>query len=163
MYVCLSICLAVSSPAGHNTKRTQTAFHTVKIPDEPLGATTIATTYGNKIAPGEGPSKDTRDNGYFWIDFIAKAQVDGKDIVSRGKAGSDKGDCNYKETAKVKNGERAFDSQPVIVNQSSWVAFLYSWCLGSVVATFFFCRRGPPWPNNRLPSSQVCPGFAGWA
>lgn len=53
-------------------------------------------------APGEGPSKETRDNGFFWIDFFAKGQLsDGKEVVCRGTVGSDKGDPGYKETAKV--------------------------------------------------------------
>lgn len=67
------------------------------------------------IAPGEGPSKETRDNGFFWIDYIAKANVDGKEIACRGKVGSDKGDCGYKETAKVR--KKAFASQSVATNQ----------------------------------------------
>lgn len=41
------------------------------------------------------------DNGFFWIDFIAKARANGKDVVCRAKIGSDKGDPGYKETAKV--------------------------------------------------------------
>ena len=83
-----------------------------------LDATTFMVGFEN-LAPGEGPSKETRDNGYFWIDYTAKAQVDGEEIVCIGRAGSDKGDCNYKESAKVKDGVREFDSRPVAVNQSS--------------------------------------------
>lgn len=86
------------------------AFHNIQITDETPDVTTTTTAYENKQAPGEGPSKEERDNGYFWIDYIAKAQVDGKDIVCRGEAGSDKGDGNYKETAKVNSGELAFDT-----------------------------------------------------
>ncbi|CAM9970325.1 unnamed protein product [Scytosiphon promiscuus] len=53
-------------------------------------------------APGEGPSKELRDTGFFWIDYFAKGQsTDGKEIVCRGTVGSDKGDCGYKETAKM--------------------------------------------------------------
>ncbi|CAM9235192.1 unnamed protein product [Ectocarpus sp. 4 AP-2014] len=53
-------------------------------------------------APGEGPSKEVRDSGFFWIDFLASGRSeDGKDVVCRGKVGSDKGDCGYKETAKM--------------------------------------------------------------
>lgn len=44
-----------------------------------------------------------RDNGYFWINFLASGRSeDGKEVVCRGKVGSDKGDCGYKETAKVR-------------------------------------------------------------
>ena len=55
----------------------------------------------NEIAPGEGPSIELMNSSYFWIDFIAKARVEGKDVVCRAKIGSDKGDGGYKETAKV--------------------------------------------------------------
>lgn len=53
-------------------------------------------------APGEGPSKEDRDTGFFWIDYRASGKTqDGKEVVCRGKVGSDKGDCGYKETGKV--------------------------------------------------------------
>ncbi|CAN0164556.1 unnamed protein product [Ascophyllum nodosum] len=52
-------------------------------------------------APGEGPSKEVRDSGFFWIDFIAKARAGEKDIICRAKIGSDKGDPGHKETAKM--------------------------------------------------------------
>lgn len=54
-------------------------------------------------APGEGPSKEVRDNGYFWINYFAKGtSADGTEVVCRGKVGSDKGDSGYKETAKAR-------------------------------------------------------------
>lgn len=53
-------------------------------------------------APGEGPSKEERDTGFFWIDYHASGKTnEGKEVVCRGKVGSDKGDCGYKETGKV--------------------------------------------------------------
>lgn len=53
------------------------------------------------LEPGQGPSKKERDNGFFWVDFFAKAKVNGKEITTRGRVGSDKGDPGYKATAKV--------------------------------------------------------------
>ena len=54
-------------------------------------------------APGEGPSKEDRDNGFFWIDYLASGKTQqGEEVVCRGKVGSDKGDCGYKETGKVR-------------------------------------------------------------
>lgn len=43
-----------------------------------------------------------RDTGFFWIDYYASGtNQEGKEVVCRGKVGSDKGDPGYKETAKV--------------------------------------------------------------
>ena len=64
-------------------ENTQITFHNIQIPDEMLDATTFMVGFEN-LAPGEGPSKETRDNGYFWIDYTAKAQVDGEEIVCIG-------------------------------------------------------------------------------
>ncbi|CAM9415860.1 unnamed protein product [Choristocarpus tenellus] len=50
---------------------------------------------------GQGPSKETRDSGYFWVDFIAKAGSGADSLVVKGVVGSDKGDSGYKETAKM--------------------------------------------------------------
>eukprot|EP00752_Nemacystus_decipiens_P006893 g6191.t1 len=53
-------------------------------------------------APGEGPSKEVRDNGFFWIDYHASGKTqEGKEVVCHGKVGSDKGDPGYKETGKM--------------------------------------------------------------
>lgn len=53
------------------------------------------------LEPDEGPSKEIVDNGFFWIDVIAKVRVWGTDVVCRAKIGSDKGDPAYNETVKV--------------------------------------------------------------
>ncbi|CAM9412960.1 unnamed protein product [Discosporangium mesarthrocarpum] len=52
-------------------------------------------------APGQGPSKKARDEGYFWNNWVAKAGSGADEVVIRGVVGSDKGDPGYKETAKM--------------------------------------------------------------
>lgn len=63
-------------------------------------------------APGEGPSKEVRDTGFFWINYVARGDVDGKEVVCRGKVGSDKGDFGYSETAKVGGGGGGRECEP---------------------------------------------------
>lgn len=55
----------------------------------------------NLSAPGEGPPREVREKGYFWIDLYAKGHADGKEVMIRGVAGSHHGDGGYTETAKV--------------------------------------------------------------
>lgn len=123
-----------------------------------LVATTMVGMKTN-IAPGEGPSKETRDNGFFWIDYIAKANVEGKEVACRGKVGSDKGDCGYKETAKVRR--RAFASQSVATNTPIRPFFVFLCVLASFLSVIFCCRAHRK-SSSRLPIPRLNPAFHVW-
>jgi short subunit dehydrogenase-like uncharacterized protein len=51
----------------------------------------------NKVKPGDGPSKETREAGYFKTTFVAETD-DGRKIRSRVEG---HGDPGYQETAKM--------------------------------------------------------------
>mmetsp|Transcript_6881 Transcript_6881/g.11115 ORF Transcript_6881/g.11115 Transcript_6881/m.11115 type:complete len:504 (+) Transcript_6881:73-1584(+) len=52
--------------------------------------------------PGEGPTKEARDNGYFVFNLVGKGKTEaGAPVTLRAEVGSREGDGGYKETAKM--------------------------------------------------------------